>query len=467
MKITHIAHACILVEAGGVTILSDPWWKGPCFGAQWWVYPRPHLAAIVDARIDYIYISHGHHDHLHPGTLRAFAPSATILVSAHTGLTRSLQELGFEVIEVGENEAVKLGDSGVECRILPTHGDDTLMTLTDGSSVCVNINDALHSAPDDVQARFIERLGNLHPQIDYLFCGYGVASHFPNCYVIPGKDHEQTALKRQQYFNRKWAMLMHGLNTRFAFPFAADVIFLEKDLFWANKVTHNGERPGTAFQLLYPDSSVEVIDIAPGFTIENGKITNPVLRVPLDDSAITQGYSEEIARANRYGSADAAQIAEVKLLLEQNLAAWGDYLLDFPDDYRFLIRFRGGDHGIAVIKRGRKILLQEMRTINALDYDVIYTTRVSYLKWAMTQAFGDEILFVGSGGIFEFRDQRDAIRNLHRELIHLLKKPDSKKSVRRKLKPYFFRRSKEVVKKLLGRQEMDLYDLATWTVFSK
>src|SRR5690606_38550044 len=93
---------------------------------------------------------------------------------------------------------------GVRARIMPTHGGDSLMAIADGEEVCLNLNDALHSAPREVQARFVELLRRYYPRIDYLFCGYGVASHFPNCYRIPGKDREATAVARQQHFNAEW-----------------------------------------------------------------------------------------------------------------------------------------------------------------------------------------------------------------------------------------------------------------------
>ncbi len=467
MKITHIGHASILIEAGGITVLSDPWWKGPCFGAQWWLYPRPHLSAIAGIRPDYIYISHGHHDHFHPGTLKTFDRRTKILVSARAGLTRPLQDLGFEVVEVTDSEPILLGNTKVECRIVPTHGDDTLMTLNDGAEVCVNINDALHSAPDDVQERFIALLKNLHPRIDYLFCGYGVASHFPNCYIIPGKDREQTALKRQQYFNRKWVRLVRDLDPAFGFPFAADVVFLEEDLFWANRITHNGERPTTLFRSCHPDSAVEVIDIAPGFSIEEGTVTASVLRVPLEDSSIRQGYAGEIERANRYGGTGALQIAEVESMLRRNLAASLVYLGDYSGDYQFFIRFRNVNGGIVIKKSGRKIEVRFIESEESGAYDIVYTTRLSYLKWAMTQPYGDEILFVGSGGIFEFKDKRDAVDNLQREFLYLLRHSKPGGEARRKHQIRLVRSAKDVVKKVLGRYERDLYDLGAWTVFTK
>lgn len=201
MKITQVGHAALLVEGGGVTLLSDPWWAGPCFGAQWWVYPRPYLQALEGRRIDYIYISHGHHDHFHTGTLSLLDKSAVVLVSAAADLADAVRELGFQVRLIAPHEAVALGERGqLKVRIVPTYGDDTLMALDDGDEVCLNLNDALHSAPAAVQERHIRQLKAWYPRINYAFCGFGIASHFPNCYRIPGKLNRHTTERRQLYF---------------------------------------------------------------------------------------------------------------------------------------------------------------------------------------------------------------------------------------------------------------------------
>ena len=65
-----------------------------------------------------------------------------------------------------------------------------------------------------------------------------------------------------------------------------------------------------------------------------------------------------------------------------------------------------------------------------LGYDVVYTTRLPYLKWSYTEPYGDEILFVGSGGLFEYNEQSKAKENLHRELVHVLKRRDRPPSPR-------------------------------------
>src|SRR5262245_23241936 len=115
MRITFIGHASILIETQGLRILSDPWWKGPCFGAQWWTYPIPYVEALRDP-VDYVYISHGHHDHLHPGTLKTLNRDATVLVSKNIDVADTVEDLGFSVVRIGDDETYSLA-KGVDCRI--------------------------------------------------------------------------------------------------------------------------------------------------------------------------------------------------------------------------------------------------------------------------------------------------------------------------------------------------------------
>jgi beta-lactamase family protein len=467
MRITFIGHASLLVEAGGITVLSDPWWRGPCFGAQWWTYPFPAVGAVEGRRIDYIYVSHGHHDHFHPGTLTTLARDARVLVSSHTGLAPSLRELGFEVVEIGDDESRTL-TPGVECRIMETVGGDTLMTIADGREVCVNLNDALHAAPRDVQDRFLARLKKLFPSIDYVFCGYGVASHFPNCYDIPGKDREQTASLRQRHFNRQWARIVDELRPRYGFPFAADVVFLEHDLFWANEPTHNAERPTKVLREEF-SSPVASLDIAPGFTIENGDVTAPVTRTRLSADALRAECAPQIERANRHGRTDEAVVDDLCALLRRSADLSRYYLGSYDGDYRMLIRFPESDCGIVIAKRKARIDVsaERVRANRADDaqYDLTYTTRPAYLKRALSEPYGNEILFVGSGGVIRYARRPVPGENLNRELIHLLTHRDSPVPSRYGRWPKALARAKMRVRGLIDRPGPDLYDLSAWTVF--
>ncbi|MGH8607320.1 MAG: MBL fold metallo-hydrolase [Gammaproteobacteria bacterium] len=119
MKIHFVGHASILVEVDGVRILSDPWWRGPCFGAQWWTYPVPDIGTVGDGRLDYIYISHGHHDHLHHGTLKTLPHDAKVLVSRDLDLADSIRELDLAIDSKSSAAATSLNLKYVMSRSEP------------------------------------------------------------------------------------------------------------------------------------------------------------------------------------------------------------------------------------------------------------------------------------------------------------------------------------------------------------
>jgi len=460
MKLTHIGHASILVEANGLRILSDPWWRGPCFGSQWWIYPLPYLEPVDRGTLDYIYISHGHEDHFHPPTLRTLNRSAKLLVSRGASFIPEALALGFQLIEIGPDEAKDLGN-GVVCRIVPTHGGDTFMTLTDGEETMVNLNDAIHPLPAYARRKFIKAIMRAHPNIDYLFCGHGVASHFPNCYVIQGKDREATAQKRQAYFNSAWADIASALQPRFAFPFAADVVLLEYDLQWGNEPVHNTTRPTEVFSKQHPKSRTTALDITSGFAVENGNVTQMNLRTPLRMEDVRDAYSDKIAQANRYGGVRTENVDEVFRLLESNIERRLAYLRSFPIDYCILIQFRGGDAGLRIAKVGQRVDVEKVTPASGVagECDLVFTTKLSYLQRSLTTRYGNDLLFVGSGGVFQYNSLDAFNRGLNDELMILVSPFYSSGS---RLK----RRMKGILKRLVNRDELDLYNVKRWTVFA-
>jgi L-ascorbate metabolism protein UlaG (beta-lactamase superfamily) len=467
MKVTFIGHASLLVESNGISVLSDPWWQGPCFGAQWWTYPTPNVEALDGRKIDYIYISHGHHDHLHPGTLATLPKTAKVLVSREVNLASAIRDLGFEVIEVTDDRSIQLGNHALEARILRTHGADTLIALSDGNQVCINLNDALHAAPTQTQDYFTARLREFYPTIDYVYCGYGVASHFPNCYRIPGKNAVATARQRQQYFSGKWARLIAGLQPKFGFPFAADVVFLQDDLFWANEATHNGVRPTHLFETQYPKSATRVIDIAPGFVVNDGQVQAMITRRPLDPEILRNEMRDQVERANRLERESESVIAQVVELLNSHLQKCHDHLAAFPGDYKVALRFVNSTTCVELIKCGTDLALRASPSDQVRDEDLTYVTRWAYMRWALTRPYGDELLFVGSGGVFEYANREAALRSLHREIISLIRNHPIEQRDQSAAKSRRFRKVKQLTKQLLGRSQLDLYDLMGWTVFTK
>lgn len=463
MRVSFIGHASILIDTGTVRILSDPWWRGPCFGAQWWIYPSPRTDLVSYDNVDYIYISHGHHDHYHPGTLKLFDRKTKVLVSRELDLADSIRSLGFDVIEVDAVQPIHLS-ADCRCWIWPTYGGDSLSVIECQGEVSVNANDALHAAPIEVRESAIRRLRDAFPRIDYLFCGYGVASHFPNCYVIPGKDDQRTAAKRQHYFNAIWAGIVDQLQPVFGFPFAADVVFLEADLQHVNEPTHNSERPTALLKNMFPDSKVRTIDIAPGFVVENGQVVSLVERQPLSIAALRQSQHKSIERANRYARVDAAKVDHVASLLQANTEVCRPYLIEHRGDYSFLIAFRNSNAGVSITKKGDRFDVVPIHDgVDAhRNHNVRYLTRLPYLELSLSKRYADEILFVGSGGVFSFRSEDDARRNLHLELRAMLRKHEQSPPSRFGHSRPIVARLKQFVRTLLRIRRDDLYDLMQW-----
>lgn len=467
MKISFIGHAAILVETKGVRILSDPWWQGPCFGAQWWIHPEPWLDPLEVAAPDFIYISHGHSDHLHPGTLRRMPTTAKILVSRENGIADGIAAMGFEVIALAPKEIREIAP-GLKVEITPTYNDDTLMVIDDGEQVCFNLNDAVHALTEPRRSTVIQDLSARYGQVDYVFCGYGTASHFPNCYEIPGKDYVASAGQRQQHFNRAWAAIIAALEPRHAFPFAADVVFLENELFWMNEPIHNSERPTDVFRTQHPESATKVHDIAPGFVIENGEVAREILFSEVSNDALKREKAKDIETANKTTTPTREQVEELTELVRRNVEVAGSYLREYAGDYRTLIRLKGSPHGIGVTKSGSTLTVAEVD--NGGDdsaYDLVFITRFSYLRRLLTSAHGYEVIFVGSGGIFRYRDRAALSKKIHRELAVLLRQVNAPPASRFGTQPKWLFDMKQLVKRALGRKSEDLYDLERWTVFEQ
>jgi L-ascorbate metabolism protein UlaG (beta-lactamase superfamily) len=106
LTITRITHACALLDFGGATILTDPWFsEKPTYhpGEPIALQPTelPSLAGVI--------ISHGHYDHC---DLRAFAgyPDKTVPFAVKRGLAAKVRAAGFgNVTELDPWQTASLG----------------------------------------------------------------------------------------------------------------------------------------------------------------------------------------------------------------------------------------------------------------------------------------------------------------------------------------------------------------------
>src|SRR5207245_8290314 len=83
---TWLGHSTVLLQLGGLNVLTDPMWSERAFPVQW-AGPRrvmpPPLALEALPPLDLVLVSHNHYDHLDRSTVQRLArrhPDATWVV---------------------------------------------------------------------------------------------------------------------------------------------------------------------------------------------------------------------------------------------------------------------------------------------------------------------------------------------------------------------------------------------------
>lgn len=104
MRITYVGHSTVLIEIGGLRLLTDPLLRGRV--AHLRRHSRPPTPAVAE-RIDAVLLSHLHHDHLDRPSLRRLRAPATVV--APKGSARLLRRSGHRLVhEVEPGDRIEL-----------------------------------------------------------------------------------------------------------------------------------------------------------------------------------------------------------------------------------------------------------------------------------------------------------------------------------------------------------------------
>jgi len=193
MRFRYIANACFEITLStGETILTDPWFEGPCQQTWWNFPPAPEAlkAEVWASRPDLIYISHLHHDHLHPQTLAPFARDIPVLIGKMNtpNLRNALTALGFtDLREIAFETPAPLGERGVQAVLFKdfhgnTRGDDSqveydldtslYLTDADGTRLFLAVDNTILPADG-------ERIARQYGAPDIAQIPYASASLYP------------------------------------------------------------------------------------------------------------------------------------------------------------------------------------------------------------------------------------------------------------------------------------------------
>lgn len=163
LRFQTLGNASVIVFAEDRPVLAtDPWLIGTCYHGSWALdhdLTESEIRSFETA--PWIWISHGHPDHLHEESLELLSRNTEILVPDHytSEMEEFLRDKGFTVRVLAYREWVDLGD-GVRVLCLQNDNQDAMLCIEAGDALIVDMNDA----PPSGEQRFLRRLARRYEQ---------------------------------------------------------------------------------------------------------------------------------------------------------------------------------------------------------------------------------------------------------------------------------------------------------------
>jgi UDP-MurNAc hydroxylase len=239
VRVTYCGQACTLTEAGGIKILTDPWLTEGAYHGTWF---HTHLLAEAGITpesfpkdIDYLFLSHEHHDHCDPQTLKHFPADISILICrfATPKFREYLASLGFTNIrELASGEKISIGND-VFVTIFGTveYTNDSAILIEHAGVRVFNETDCKLAFED------LQRLGN--QGIDLGFYMFSGANWYPMLYDYPEPQMLDLVQRRRKSLLRSFVQRVKLTKPRIAVPAAGPCTVLAPELLWLNDA-HRG-----------------------------------------------------------------------------------------------------------------------------------------------------------------------------------------------------------------------------------
>lgn len=138
-----IGNATMIVHDRCPMLVTDPWLMGSAYFGSWTLshdIPQEQMDNIRQCR--YVWLSHGHPDHLNFETLDLLRDKK-VLLSNHAGnrIAIALRRLGYDVSTLSDRTWFPLSDR-VRIQTLADYNQDSILMVDIGGRLVVNLNDA-------------------------------------------------------------------------------------------------------------------------------------------------------------------------------------------------------------------------------------------------------------------------------------------------------------------------------------
>jgi UDP-MurNAc hydroxylase len=235
VRVTYYGQACTLIEVAGRRILTDPWLTEGAYFSTWFHTPllsdvQVSTATLAGEKIDYVFLSHEHPDHLDPATLQQLAGDVPIIICRFRTrrFRQHLERLGFPNIrELESGQATDLGD-GLKVTVFRTAeyvNDSALLVEGEGLHV---FNETDCKLPYES----LERIAAAGIDIGfYMFSG---AIWFPMMYDYPDEVMRDRVRRRRATLLKSFVQRVKLTRPRFAVPSSGPCMVLDAEKLWLN-----------------------------------------------------------------------------------------------------------------------------------------------------------------------------------------------------------------------------------------
>jgi hypothetical protein len=255
-------------------LVTDPWIHGSQYFGSW-TLPYRFNDAQLDAfsRARYVWLSHGHPDHLNLDSLALFRDK-TLLVAQHAGrrIFADLQRQGYDVRELPSGEWVQLSDR-VRIFSCPDWNQDTAVLVALGNTCGVlNLNDgsALGTRP-----LFVKELRRFKRRFVLKLIHYGDADMM-NFFTEDGERILPPCAEKKP-LGFEYSALLKQWDATHTAPFSCHHAYGRKDSQWATTI----ETPLADHGIGFATARGELIPGFFSYDVASDRVTEtPIERLP-------------------------------------------------------------------------------------------------------------------------------------------------------------------------------------------
>jgi hypothetical protein len=243
-----IGNACLICHDGGPVLATDPWIQGPAYFGSWTTsheIPREQLANIKACK--YLWISHGHPDHLSQESL-AELKDKEILLPDHFGvhgggrIARELRAMGYRVRILQDGVWTQLSPR-MRVMSIGDYCQDAALLVDLGGRLLVDSNDS----SDNGAGPFVRQIVSQYAE-SYLLAltGYGDADMI-NFFDEAGRRLPPPAMKHEPFLDGL-EQILEAYGIRSYVPFSSQHRYQRTDSAWANACATPPEVYRTSFR---------------------------------------------------------------------------------------------------------------------------------------------------------------------------------------------------------------------------